>query len=82
MVHNEAQVYAAGSEATDTLIFSAPVLYRDFTFSEAKERAELFTATPKTSAEKAPSKNGKRRDDKGKGMKLKVGHGPACLMGW
>jgi hypothetical protein len=31
------QVYAAGSEDMDTLTFSAPILYRHLTFSEAKK---------------------------------------------
>lgn len=32
------QVYAAGSEDMDTLTFSAPILYRHLTFSEAKKQ--------------------------------------------
>ena len=31
------QVYAAGSEDMDTLTFSAPILFRHLTFSEAKK---------------------------------------------
>lgn len=32
------QVYAAGSEDMDTLTFSAPILFRHLTFSEAKKQ--------------------------------------------
>lgn len=32
------QVFAAGSEDMDTLTFSAPILYRHLTFSEAKKQ--------------------------------------------
>jgi len=34
----EIQVYAAGSEDMDTLTFSAPILFRHLTFSEAKRQ--------------------------------------------
>jgi hypothetical protein len=37
-VHRIVQVYAAGSEDMDTLTFSAPVLFRHLTFSEAKKQ--------------------------------------------
>jgi flap endonuclease-1 len=37
LIHNEAQVYAAGSEDMDTLTFNTPILYRHLTFSEAKK---------------------------------------------
>jgi len=36
--NSTAQVYAAGSEDMDTLTFSAPVLFRHLTFSEAKKQ--------------------------------------------
>ena len=32
------KVYAAGSEDMDTLTFSAPILFRHLTFSEAKKQ--------------------------------------------
>jgi hypothetical protein len=35
---HEIQVYAAGSEDMDTLTFSAPILFRHLTFSEAKKQ--------------------------------------------
>lgn len=36
--HQTVQVYAAGSEDMDTLTFSAPILFRHLTFSEAKKQ--------------------------------------------
>jgi hypothetical protein len=36
--HWAVQVYAAGSEDMDTLTFSAPILFRHLTFSEAKKQ--------------------------------------------
>jgi len=37
LIHDEAQVYAAGSEDMDTLTFNALILYRHLTFFEAKK---------------------------------------------